>query len=172
MRVTSDTTLFFDASVLVAGAHSEQGGSALLLDASKLAGFTAQLTSLVVVEANHVLEKDFPPPSLARFYDYLAQIDWDVLPVPAGETLQKYAPLVDPKDLHVLAAAVEGQSEFLLTLDRKHILAAAEAVQKANLPIRILTPGDFIQQYYPLHEAYSSLPSPRGSGSESGRATA
>lgn len=51
------------------------------------------------------------------------------------------------------------------------LLAAAEAVQKPNLPIRILTPGDFIQQHYPLHEAYSSLPSPRGSDSESGRAT-
>jgi predicted nucleic acid-binding protein len=66
------------------------------------------------------------------------------------------------KDLHVLAAAVEGGSEFLLTLDRKHILAATEAVEKANIPIHILRPGDFIQQYYPLHEDNPSLPSPRG----------
>ncbi len=49
MKITRDTTLFFDASVLVAGAHSEDGGSTLLLDACKLAGFTAQVTSLVVL---------------------------------------------------------------------------------------------------------------------------
>jgi len=187
MKITSDSTLFFDASVLVAGAHSEEGGSALLLDvceeggsaplldaceeggsallldACELGGFTAQVTSLVVLEANHVLERDFPPRSLARFYNYLAQIDWEVLPVPPGETLQEYASqeygsMIDRKDLHVLAAAAEGKSEFLLTLDRKHVLAAANAVAKADLPIRILTPGDFIRQYYPLHEAYPSLP--------------
>jgi predicted nucleic acid-binding protein len=158
MKITGDTTLFFDASVLVAGAHSEEGGSALLLDACELSGFTAQVTSLVVLEANHVLERDFPPRSLARFYNYLAQIEWEVLPVPPGETLQEYGSMIDQKDLHVLAAAAEGKSEFLLTLDRKHVLSAANAVEKADLPIRILTPGDFIRRYYPLHEAYPSLP--------------
>ncbi len=111
MKVTSETKLFFDTSVLVARAHSEQGGSALLLDACKLAGFTAQVTSLVVSEASHVLERGFPPLSLARFYDYLAQVDGEVLPVPPGETLQKYSSMVDPEDVHVLASAVEGESE-------------------------------------------------------------
>jgi predicted nucleic acid-binding protein len=158
MRITRDTTLFFDASVLVAGAHAKEGGSALLLDACELGGFTAQVTSLVVLEANHVLERDFPPQSLARFHHYLAHIDWELLPVPPEETLQHYASIIERKDLHVLAAAVEGKSEFLLTLDRKHILAAAEAVEKADLSIRLLRPGDFIRQYYHLHEAYPSLP--------------
>lgn len=158
MKITRDTTLFFDASVLVAGAHSETGGSPLLLDACRQGGFTAQVTSLVVLETIHALERDFPRRSLARFYGYLVGINWQLLPVPPEEKLHAYASLIDPKDLHVLAAAVEGESEFLLTLDRKHVLAAAEKVEQADLPIKILTPGDFIQQYYPLHEAYSSLP--------------
>jgi len=58
----------------------------------------------------------------------------------------------------VLAAAVAGGSEFLLTLDRQHILAAIPAVKEAQLAIRILTPGDFIQQIYPLHEDFPPLP--------------
>jgi predicted nucleic acid-binding protein len=161
MKITRDTTLFFDASVLVAGAHSETGGSALLLEACKLGGFTAQVTSLVVVEATHVLERDFPYRSLARLYDLLAGIDWHLLAVPAGERLETYASLIDAKDIHVLAAAVEGESDFLLTLDRKHILAAAERVEEAGLPIQILTPGDFIRRIYPLHETYTSLPPQR-----------
>ncbi len=111
MKVTSETRLFFDASVLGAGAHSEQGGSALLLDVCKLAGFTAQVNSLVVLEASLVLERGFPPLSLARFCDYLAQVDGEVLPVPPGETLQKYSSIVDPEDVHVLAPAAEGESE-------------------------------------------------------------
>ena len=156
------TTLFFDASVLVAGAHSENGGSALLLETCKIGGFTAQTTSLVVLEALHALERGFPERSQDRFRRYVAEIDWRLLPVPREEELQKYASYVDPKDLHVLAAAVEGGSEFLLTLDRRHILAAAPMVERAQLPIRILKPGDFIQHYYPLHAEYPSLPPGQG----------
>lgn len=162
MKINRHTTLFFDASVLVAGAHSNEGGSALLLEACKLGGFTAQSTFLVILEALHTLESDFPQRSQNRFTEYLAEINWELLPVPQEEDLQKYAPLIDSKDLHVLAAAVEGGSEFLLTLDRKHILAAAEAVKEANILIRILRPGDFIKQYYSLHEQYSFLPSQKG----------
>ncbi len=161
MKISRRTTLFFDASVLVAGAHSKSGGSALLLEACKLGGFSPQITSLVILEALHTLESGFPRQSIDRFRDYLAEIHWDLLSVPQEEDFQKYTSFIHSKDVHVLAAAAEGGSEFLLTLDRRHILAAAEAVQEASLPIRILTPGDFIQQYYPLHEEYSSLPSRR-----------
>jgi len=162
VRISHRTTIFFDASVLVAGAHSARGGSALLLEACKRRGFTAQITFLIILEAFHTLERDFPPTSMARFRSYLVDIDWDILPVPSEDELQEYASLIHPKDLHVLAAAVTGGSEFLLTLDRRHILAAAPAVEEAELPIRILTPGDFIQQVYPLHEDFPSLPPRRG----------
>jgi predicted nucleic acid-binding protein len=163
MRVINrHTTLFFDASVLVAGAHSARGGSALLLEACRLGGFTAQSSFLVMLEALHTLKRNFPERSQARFTAYLAAIDWELLPVPSERELEKYASLIDAKDLHVLAAAVEGASQFLLTLDRRHILAAAEAVQAAGLPLEILRPGDFIQQYCPLHEKHSSLPPPIG----------
>ena len=156
MRITHSTALFFDASVLVAGSHSPEGGSALLLDACRLGAFTAHVTSLVILEALHALERDFPSRSLARFHEVLVGVSWKLLSVPPEEKLQEHAALIHPHDLHVLASAVEGHSDFLLTLDRKHILAAAEAVQDANLAIRILTPGDFIRKHYPLHEEYPS----------------
>jgi predicted nucleic acid-binding protein len=159
--IDRQTTLFFDASVLVAGAHSAEGGSALLLEACRLGGFTAQSSFLVFLEALHTLKRRFPERSQTRFTAYLAAIEWDLLPVPSEAELAKYASLIDAKDLHVLAAAVEGASQFLLTLDRRHILAAAPAVQSADLALKILRPGDFIQQYYPLHDEYSSLPPAR-----------
>ena len=114
-----------------------------------------------MLEALHTLKRDFPERSRTRFTAYLAAIDWKLLPVPSEQELEKYASLIDAKDLHVLAAAVEGASQFLLTLDRRHILAAAEAVQATGLSLEILRPGDFIQQYYPLHEKHFSLPPPR-----------
>jgi len=162
MKIGRHTTLFFDASVLVAGAHSKDGGSALVLEACKMGGFTAQSTFLVIMEALHAVKENLPLQSLNRLRNYLTGIEWDLLPVPHEEDLQKYTSFVHAKDLHVLAAAVEGGSQFLLTLDRRHILAAVEAIEAAHLSIRILRPGDFIQRYYTLHQEYSSLPPPRG----------
>ena len=132
MEITKETRLFFDASVLVSGSHSTQGGSALLLEACKAGAFRAQATSAVFLESLHAL-RGFPPESLWRFYRLLVEINWDVLPVPPSEVLETYPRYIDPKDMHVLAAAVEGRAEYLLTLDRRHILAAAEPVKKANL---------------------------------------
>ena len=152
MRISRSTALFFDASVLVAGSHSQTGGSALLLKACKVGAFTAHATSLVILEALYTLERGFPAPSLARLHEYLAGFSWKLLSVPPEDKLRQYAALIHPDDLHVLASAVEGHSDFLLTLDRRHILAAAAAVRDAKLAIRILTPGDFIREWYPLHE--------------------
>ena len=113
MRVINrHTTLFFDASVLVAGVHSERGGSALLLEACRLGGFTAQSSFLVMLEALHTLKRNFPERSQTRFTAYLAAIDWELLPVPSERELEKYASLIDAKDLHVLAAAVKEPVSF------------------------------------------------------------
>jgi len=160
MRIDRSTTFFFDASVLVAGAYSPGSGSALVLRTCIVAGFRAQITSAVIMECARTLE-DFAPASMDRFHNLLTDIDWMLLSVPAEETLKGYERCVHPKDAHVLAAAVEGGAEFLLTLDRRHLLAACPAVEEAELPIIILTPGDFIQRYYPLHAEFPDLPAPR-----------
>ena len=161
MKINRQTTLFFDASVLVAGSHSPNGGSALLLAACGAGCFAAQTTAAVLLESANVLEEDFPRESLRRFYRLLVEIRWQFLPVQPAEVLAQYGQYIEAKDVHVLAAAVEGKSQFLLTLDRRHILAAVEAVKRAGLPITILRPGDFIQEYYPRHEDYPRLPSAR-----------
>lgn len=160
MEITRETRLFFDASVLVSGSHSTQGGSALLLGACKAGAFRAQATSAVFSESLNALRR-FPPQSLKRFYRLLVEVRWELLPVPRGDVLDRYLQFIDPKDVHVLAAAVEGRSEFLLTLDRRHILAAAESVRKADLPIILLRPGDLIREFYPQHRDYHDIPPSR-----------
>ena len=163
MNITRETSLFFDASVLVAGAHSPQGGSALLLAACARGGFRAQMSPAVLLETLHALE-EFPQKSRTTFERLLREIDWDFLPVPSEEVLTRYERYIDTKDVHVLAAAVEEEADFLLTLDRRHILAAVDKVREGGLDINILRPGDFIREYYPQHENYTHLPRPRDEG--------
>ena len=121
------------------------------------------MTSAVLLESYHALVRNFPRQSLQQFRQLLADINWEFLPLPSDDLLQHHEQYIHPKDSHVLAAAVEGQSQFLLTLDRQHILAASEAVKAAGLPITILRPGDFIRHYYPQHADYPHLPTTRNS---------
>ena len=99
MKITRSTALFFDASVLVAGSHSPEGGSALLLDACRLGAFTAHVTSLVILEALHALERDFPKRSQAHFHEYLVAVNWKLLSVPPEQKLSKHEALIHPDDL-------------------------------------------------------------------------
>ena len=160
MRIDHETSLFFDASVLVAGAHSPGRGSALLLAACKAGGFRAQTTVAVLPESINALES-FPGESLRCLYRMLVEIRWQFLPMPPAAVLSRYERYVAGKDVHVLAAAVEGGSQFLLTLDRRHLLAASAAVKQSELPITVLRPGDFIQDWYPEHVDHPQLPAAR-----------
>ena len=47
-------------------------------------------------------------------------------------------------DASVLAAALGSGAAFLLTLDRRHLLTPT--VEAAGLPVRVMTPGDFLRQ--------------------------
>ncbi len=47
-------------------------------------------------------------------------------------------------DAHVLAAALGSGAALLLTLDRRHLLTPT--VEAAGLPVRVMTPGDFLRQ--------------------------
>jgi len=160
MIISRATTLFFDASVLVAGSASSTGGSALLLEACLVRGFRPQVTGAVLMESWLALQ-GFTNEARARFRRWLTEIVWELVPVPPAAVLAQYERYIDREDAHVLAAAVEAGSQFLLSLDRRHVLAAAPAATGMGSGLVVLTPGDFIRQYYPLHPDYDRLPAER-----------
>ncbi len=160
ITIGRDTRLFFDASVLIAGARSPTGGSALLLETCRQGGFRAVVSQAVLIEVGRNIPASTVADAYARFRDYLTSIPWDLVPAPAVEVIQTYEHLIHPKDAHVLAAALGSHCEFLLTLDRRDFMT--QTLQEAALPIIILSPGEFIRRFYPLHPDYSSLRAPRG----------
>lgn len=89
----------------------------------------------------NIAEK-FGEPELLRFYQQLAGVEPEMVPPPSAEGVVRCAPLVGEKDAHVLAAALACGAAYLLTLDRRHLMTPA--VQSAGLPLRVVTPGDFL----------------------------
>jgi predicted nucleic acid-binding protein len=67
-----------------------------------------------------------------------------MIPPPSPERLARCAHFVGKKDAHVLAAALECGADYLLMLERRHLLTSA--VQSVGLPIRMVTPGDFLRE--------------------------
>ena len=132
--------LFLDANIWIAASASATGGSAFILQACREGHFQAIATELILYEAEKNITAKLNQNALSRFHKLLETIPVKIHP--PAVTLDQYQNLIDPKDAHVLASAIESQSDFLITLDRQHFFSSK--IQAANLPIRILTPKDFI----------------------------
>lgn len=57
------------------------------------------------------------------------------------EVMVYYSKVIDPGDAHVLAASISSRANYLVSLDKKHILVLAGHIKG----LIILTPGEFIK---------------------------
>lgn len=136
--------LFLDASVFIAAAGPHTGASALVLALCRHGRARAVSSRLILREAERNIQSKLGANALLRFYQEIATLDLDLVEAPTPEQVAAQSQLINPKDAHVLAAALKGTVEVLLTLDRKHFLTAR--VLQAGLPFAILTPGDFLRR--------------------------
>jgi len=131
--------LFLDASVFIAGTKSLTGGSSFIIEACRRKIFKPVVTRVILKESEKNLQEKNPE-HLARFYKIIGQLPLEIQP-PALET-KNYENIIHPKDAPVLAAAIESKSNFLITLDKKHF--KTPKIERANLPLKILTPKEFL----------------------------
>jgi predicted nucleic acid-binding protein len=143
--VKATPRLFCDASMLIASAGSKTGASALVLDLCRHGSCKAVCSQLVLLEAERNIKAKMEPHSLLRFYHEIASLDLELVGAPTADEIVAQRRIIDPKDAHVLAAALKGKTNFLLTLDRKHFMVPA--VLEAGLPFSIMTPGDFLHHW-------------------------
>lgn len=143
------TRVFLDANVYFAGCASPRGASALILQLARQGTIHLVTSRLVLREADRNLRRKSDRRSVEAFRHFLSTTDVTVLPTPDDKVLRRYEAHIHPKDVPVLAAAVEAQVGYLVTLDRKHFLTPA--VQTCARDMKILTPGDFLKDI--LHPA-------------------
>jgi predicted nucleic acid-binding protein len=153
MTIDQSTLLFFDASCLIAAAGSPLGGSGFLLSLCAHELLTGTVSQIVLLEAEHNIQTKLSTQVLGQYHDLLQMIPLSVAPVPSLAFEEPWAEIINPKDLHVIAAALAVGADYLLTLDQKLI---AE-VNHADLSLRALTPGDFIRTILPTHAEYPRI---------------
>jgi uncharacterized protein len=130
LRIVLDTNIFI-AGLLTDGICS------LIVDAWGDKAFTLLTSEWQIDEVKRILNDKFVNATTLR---ERASLITD-LHASDNVTLRKLPDLsIDPDDNHILGIALEGQADYLVSLDTKHVLNL-----KKVEGTRILTPKDFVK---------------------------
>jgi predicted nucleic acid-binding protein len=152
MTIDRNTLVFFDSSCLIAAAGSSSGGSGFLLSLCARGFLKAAVSQPVLLEAQGNIQAKLGDEAIKRFQNFLAIIPFSLAALPEHAELKRLGTMINKKDVHVVAAALEVRALFLLALDKDLVLE----VKKANLEIQALSPRDLIKTVLPTHLDYPS----------------
>lgn len=153
MAIDRDTLLLFDASCLVAAAGSPQGGSAFLLSVCERGFLKGAVSQPILLEAERNVRSHFGPDAVTRYQRLLATTPLAVVSLPPLREIVQVAPAINPKDAHVVAAALHAGAPYLISLDK----GLRREIGLAKVPFSALTPGEFIVTVLPTHRDYPAV---------------
>jgi putative PIN family toxin of toxin-antitoxin system len=132
--------VFLDTSALIAGLLSDSGGARALFALGEAQALQLWCSQDVLAELDTVLRQKIPQ-QLPVVSAWLARIRIELVQPPSIKTTRKLHRLVGhPKDPVVLAGAVDAKMDYLVTLDREHMLSNPSLRKAHAFPIG--TPGD------------------------------
>lgn len=135
--------VFLDANVYFAGSVSPSGASRVILELARRGKIKVFASRLALHEAERNLVQKADPKAVTYFHQFLKKTSIRVIPTPPERILERYESYIHPKDVPILAAAIEWGVDFLITLDRRHFLTPK--VLSLQGKTKIGTPGIFLQ---------------------------
>lgn len=135
--------VFFDASVIIAALLSQTGGSAFLFEYIKI-GKIIGITSLTAID--EILEEDKPGKlhrSKRELEKFISSSGLLIRERINEQDIAPYQGMIDTEDAHLIAGAKLTKCEYLVTLDKKHLLKAD--IQKQFLPLQIVSPKELLE---------------------------
>jgi predicted nucleic acid-binding protein len=145
-RPLPEIKAFVDTSVLIAGLASVSGTSAAVLDLCETRIVRMIVSRQVLIEADRNLAARLPAlvPRYRRFMKRLAPF---LVDDPTPKEVERAARVVNRKDAPILAVALIGRADFLITLDKKHFLGPQPRPQ-AGVPV--VSPAEFLRAFEAL----------------------
>ena len=136
--------IFLDSSVLFAAILSPGGGAFRILLEASPQNLEIFITPYVLSEVDEALTEKYPE-RRDLLDKLLAIFPIHLVPDPSESLVETFISRIDPEDAPVVAGALFAKAKYLLTFDKKHLLAKKEDFARL---LNILTPGDFIQQHF------------------------
>ncbi len=134
--------VFLDSNVILSGLISDKGAPRIILDILSLAlpGLSCMTGSYNITEIERNLEKKMPD-ALQVYRKYLPMINLEIIPMPSPAEIKKISGFIADKDAPVLASALKGNADFLVTGDKKDF---AKPKLHGGLPLKIVSPSEFL----------------------------
>lgn len=138
---------FLDSNVILSGLISEKGAPRIILDLLTLklpflVGCTGRFN---LMEIERTIKKRMPG-LLAVYRKYLPLLHLKIIPLPQAHELKKFASQIVDKDLAVLASAIKGKADFLVTGDKRHFHRPRTG---KDFLLQIATPAEFVDRLLP-----------------------
>ena len=135
--------IFLDSSALMAGIISSQGASRVLLLLAEDQKIRITISVQIVAEVERNIARKVPK-VLKYAREMILQSQIIIVRDPSKvEVLQHMDWISHPADVPILVAAVNAQTEFLVTLNTKHFVDDPQVSLLTGL--RIGTPGDALK---------------------------
>ncbi|MBW2602587.1 MAG: PIN domain-containing protein [Deltaproteobacteria bacterium] len=131
--------VFFDSDVMIAGSASCSGASFALLQLAELRLINGYISGQVFEECRRNLSSKLPE-AIAPFEQIVARCVTSRNVSPSRTFLTAASNQADPKDVSILASALEVGARFLVTFNIRHYWTSP------TTPIAVLTPGDLLQR--------------------------
>jgi putative PIN family toxin of toxin-antitoxin system len=143
------TRAFLDTNVFYSALAQPSGTVALVLRMAASGAFELLVSAQLIDELASVLNrpkarkrfgKGYSVAEIRQTLDLLAGGFTDLKAVPASGIAPD-----DPNDRHIIDAALFGKADYLVSGDRKHILALKEHPKLAALGIKVVNPREFLE---------------------------
>lgn len=132
--------IYLDASVIIAALLSPTGGSAKIIELSGLGIFVAITSQTVIEEVEaHSLKIKKERIEIRKFITHSRVLVREKLLLSEIEMIEK----IDVEDAHLIAGAKLTGCNFLVTLDKKHLLKTE--IKEYFKPLKIVTPGELLE---------------------------
>jgi predicted nucleic acid-binding protein len=137
--------VFLDSNVIISGLFSDKGAPRIILDlvCLGLPMLTCVTGEYDIIEIERNLTKKMPD-VLPVYRKYLPLLNLEVIPLPSQAEIKKLFGLTSDKDIPVLASAIMGDVDFLVTGDKKDFIKL-----KGKHSFRILSPAEFLDVILP-----------------------
>ncbi len=133
--------VFIDTSVLIAGVASVTGAPAAVLDLCEAEIIQMVISRQVLIEADRNFSAKLPN-LVSQFRQFIRNLAPLMVEDPPAAAMERAATLIDRKDAAILAAGIEAEVDYLITLDKKHFL---KPKVRRNIPIEVCAPADFLK---------------------------
>jgi predicted nucleic acid-binding protein len=137
--------VFLDSNVIISGLFSDKGAPRIILDllCLGLPMLTCATGQYNIIEIERNLTRKMPD-VLPVYRKYLPLLNLEVIPLPSSGEIKKLFGLTSNKDIPVLASAISGGVDFLVTGDKKDFIKL-----KGKHSFRILSPAEFLDVILP-----------------------